>query len=70
TGAKIGSRINNMTLLKSGEAIDPARDYVVAGWGSVNENVEGPPIWEVVETYLAKTGPVSLEPNRSVVVES
>ncbi|MEL7167702.1 MAG: 5'-nucleotidase C-terminal domain-containing protein, partial [Pseudomonadota bacterium] len=32
-----GARISNMTLLKTGEAIDPARSYVVAGWASVNE---------------------------------
>src|SRR3546814_19744460 len=31
----IGSRISEMTLLASGEPIDPARDYVVAGWASV-----------------------------------
>jgi sulfur-oxidizing protein SoxB len=68
-GTEIGSRINDMTLLKSGEAIDPARDYIVSGWGSINENVEGPPIWEVVETYLSGKGPVSLEPNRSVIVQ-
>ncbi len=69
-GAEIGSRINDMTLLKSGEAIDPARDYIVAGWASINENVEGPPIWEVVETYLAAKGTVSVKPNRSVVIQS
>ena len=27
-----GERISNMTLLATGEAIDPARSYVVAGW--------------------------------------
>ena len=30
-----------MTLLKTGEAIDPAKTYVVAGWASVNEGTEG-----------------------------
>ena len=37
-----GSRVTNMTLLKSGEAIDPAKTYVVAGWASVNEGTRGP----------------------------
>jgi S-sulfosulfanyl-L-cysteine sulfohydrolase len=64
--AEIGSRISGMTLLKSGEAIDPAKDYVVAGWASVNEATEGPPIWDVVEGYLAKNPVVRLEENRSV----
>ena len=64
--AEIGSRISGMTLLKSGEAIEPAKDYAVAGWASVNEATEGPPIWDVVEEYLAKNPVVRLEENRSV----
>jgi sulfur-oxidizing protein SoxB len=24
----------------------------VSGWGSVNENVEGPPIYDVLENYI------------------
>jgi sulfur-oxidizing protein SoxB len=64
----IGSRISNMTHLKTGEAIDPARNYVVAGWASVNETTEGPPIWDVVEAHIRKIGTVKLEPNTSVTV--
>ncbi len=53
-----GERISEMTLLSSGEAIDPARSYVVAGWASVNEGTEGPPIWDVVESHIARLGTV------------
>ncbi|MCO8145317.1 thiosulfohydrolase SoxB [Rhodovulum tesquicola] len=63
-----GSRITNMTLLKTGEAIDPARTYVVSGWASVNEGTEGPPIWDVVEAYIRRKGTVSVDPNMSVQV--
>ena len=49
----MGSRIRDMVLLRTGERIDPARDYTVAGWASVNDGTEGPPIWTVVEGYLA-----------------
>ncbi len=63
-----GERISNMTLLKTGEPIDPARNYVVAGWASVNEGTEGPQIWDVVESHIKKLGTVSLEPNNSVEV--
>ena len=66
--ATMGSRISNMTLLKTGEAIDPARTYTVAGWASVNEGTEGPPIWDVVEAHIRKIGTVKLEPNTSVNV--
>lgn len=63
-----GSRITNMTLLKTGEAIDPARTYVVSGWASVNEATEGPPIWDVVENFIKRKGTVSVDPNQSVKV--
>ncbi|TDX28494.1 thiosulfohydrolase SoxB [Rhodovulum visakhapatnamense] len=63
-----GSRITDMTLLKTGEAVDPARSYVVSGWASVGEGTEGPPIWEVVESYVKRQGTVRVDPNTSVVV--
>ena len=63
-----GERISNMTLLSSGEAIDPARNYVVAGWASVNEGTEGPQIWDVVENHIRKLGTVTVEENNSVEV--
>ena len=63
-----GDRISNMTLLKTGEAIDPAKSYVVAGWASVNEGTEGPQIWDVVESHIRKLGTVTVAPNTSVEV--
>ena len=63
-----GERISNMTLLSTGEAIDPARNYVVAGWASVNEGTEGPQIWDVVESHIAKVGTVTVSENSSVEV--
>ncbi|HKL68652.1 thiosulfohydrolase SoxB [Salibaculum sp.] len=63
-----GSRITDMTLLSTGEAIDPAKTYVVAGWASVNEGTEGPQIWDVVEDHIRKQGTVTVTPNTSVKV--
>ncbi|QBF32595.1 thiosulfohydrolase SoxB [Thalassococcus sp. S3] len=63
-----GERITEMTLLSTGEPIDPARNYVVAGWASVNEGTEGPQIWDVVENHIRKQGTVRLEPNNSVKI--
>ncbi|WP_293451651.1 thiosulfohydrolase SoxB [Planktotalea sp.] len=63
-----GERITEMTLLKTGEKIDPAKTYMVAGWASVNENTEGPQIWDVVEDHIRAQGTISLEPNNSVTV--
>ena len=63
-----GKRISDMTLLKTGEAIDPTKFYWVAGWASVNEDTEGPPIWDVVESFIRKKGTISLPTNDSVKV--
>ena len=63
-----GARISNMTLLSSGEPIDPAKSYVVAGWASVNEGTEGPQIWDVVESHIRKLGTVTVQDNNSVNV--
>lgn len=63
-----GQRISNMTLLKTGETIDPGKSYVVAGWASVNEGTEGPQIWDVVEDHIRKLGTVTVQENNSVDV--
>jgi S-sulfosulfanyl-L-cysteine sulfohydrolase len=54
-----GRRISQLRLLRTGAAIDPGRDYVVAGWGSVNEDTQGPPIWDVVANHVAARGEVA-----------
>ncbi|MDH5797021.1 MAG: thiosulfohydrolase SoxB [Paracoccaceae bacterium] len=63
-----GSRITDMTVLKTGEKLDPAKTYVVAGWASVNEGTQGPAIWDVLERYISRQGTVTVEPNQSVKV--
>ena len=52
-GAKMGERIQDMCL--NGKPIEADKNYKVAGWAPVQEASKnaGPPVWEVVETYLA-----------------
>ena len=64
----IGQRISAMTLLKTGKAIVPDKDYTVAGWASVNEGTQGPPVWELVERYVAGEKTVRVKPNTSVKI--
>jgi S-sulfosulfanyl-L-cysteine sulfohydrolase len=64
----MGSRIANITHLKSGKPIDPNSSYVVAGWASVNQGVEGPPVWELVEAYIAAKKTVRIASNSSIKV--
>jgi S-sulfosulfanyl-L-cysteine sulfohydrolase len=54
----MGRRISQLRLLRTDAPIDPSRDYVVAGWGSVNEGTEGPPVWDVVARHIAAQGEV------------
>jgi S-sulfosulfanyl-L-cysteine sulfohydrolase len=67
-GAPMGRRISELTHLASGKPLEAGRDYVVAGWASVNEGTEGPPVWELVERYVARQKTVRVEPNTSVKV--
>ncbi|MGB8527421.1 MAG: thiosulfohydrolase SoxB, partial [Rhodoplanes sp.] len=58
-GKPIGSRIGDLKLLRSGAALAPDKDYVLAGWASVNEGTEGPAIWDVVFSYLNRNKTVA-----------
>ncbi|MCA3218840.1 MAG: thiosulfohydrolase SoxB [Burkholderiales bacterium] len=48
--ARMGSRISDMRL--NGRPVEPGKTYKVAGWASVQEDVQGEPIWDVVAKYL------------------
>jgi sulfur-oxidizing protein SoxB len=63
-----GSRISELTHLKSGKPIEAGKTYTVAGWASVNENTQGPPIWDVIAAHVGRLGAVTVEPNTAVKV--
>jgi sulfur-oxidizing protein SoxB len=64
----MGSRISDLTLIGTGEAIDPNKNYVVSGWASVNPETEGPPIYDLVGRYIERHKSVKIEPNRNVKI--
>ena len=61
----IGSRISEMRL-DNGATIEAAKNYVVAGWASVNQGTEGPAVYDVVSGYLRQKKVVTV-PERHVV---
>jgi sulfur-oxidizing protein SoxB len=63
-----GSRISKLTHLKSDKPIEESKTYTVAGWASINQNTQGPPIWDVLAAYVSKLGSVKIEPNTAVKV--
>ena len=66
--APIGARIGNLTLMRTGAPLEPAKTYVVAGWGSVNENVEGPPVWDLLAQFLTNQREISPRPRQTVKI--
>ena len=65
----MNERISGLTHLKSGQPIEASKKYVVSGWASVNKDTQGPPIWDVIEKYVARTKTVTIKENTSVVVK-
>ena len=63
-----GVRISNMHLLGTGALIDPSKTYSVAGWASVNEDTQGPQIWDVVENHIRELGTVKVPENNNVQI--
>ncbi|SFK99508.1 thiosulfohydrolase SoxB [Methylorubrum salsuginis] len=62
-----GQRISDLTLLRTGKPIEAGASYTVAGWASVNEGTEGPPIWDVVAAHVRRKGTVSPTPAQVTV---
>ena len=57
--AKMGERISDIVLTKTGEKLDASKSYKVAGWSTVGAQSEGEPVWETVETYLKNVKHIS-----------
>ena len=58
----IGKRITDMEV--NGAAVNPKKTYLVAGWASMDPNVEGKPVWDIVADYLRHKKTVKItEPN-------
>jgi len=56
---RIGDRISDLKLLRTGKALESDKNYVASGWASVNEGTEGPPVWDVVMDHVRKKGVVA-----------
>jgi len=61
------SRVSDLTLLRTGKPIEAGTSYTVAGWASVNEGTEGPPIWDVVAAHVRRKGTVNPTPAQVTV---
>ena len=51
---KIGNRISNLRIISSDILLESNQKYVVGGWGSVNQNVKGPAIYNLLENFISE----------------
>jgi sulfur-oxidizing protein SoxB len=65
-GKPVGNRISALRHLTTGKPLDATKSYVVAGWGSVADRVEGPPVWDLVESHVARVKTVRIKPQPTV----
>ena len=47
----MGNRISDLKL-SNGEKIESQKKYTIGGWGSINPDVKGPPIYKLLEEYV------------------
>jgi len=67
--ADAGERISDLRLARTGEPIEASKLYVVAGWGSLNEGIQGPPVWDVLADHLRSRKTVSGIVRRQVTLK-
>jgi sulfur-oxidizing protein SoxB len=67
--AEMGSRITEMRLTSTGELLEADKKYVVGGWASVNENVEGPAIYDLMEKHITEKKVVKMPEGSTVTVK-
>ena len=48
----MGNRISDLKL-SNGEKIESQKNYNIGGWGSINPEVKGPPIYKLLEDYVS-----------------
>ena len=65
----MGRRIDNMTLSRTGEPIEPSKSYSVGGWASVSEDVEGPAIYDLMENYITRKKTISPSGDTAVAIK-
>ena len=50
----MGNRISDLRIISSDKLLESNKNYIVGGWGSVNQNVKGPPVYNLLENYISE----------------
>ena len=65
---KIGKRISNLRITSTDQPLEANKKYIVGGWGSVNPNVKGPPIYSILEKYISEKKVINAKKSETVEV--
>ncbi|MGB0749282.1 MAG: thiosulfohydrolase SoxB [Magnetospiraceae bacterium] len=64
----IGNRISDMRLLSADKPIEAEKTYQVGGWASVNPEVAGPPVYDLVSQWIERQGSVRFQPHDRIKI--
>jgi sulfur-oxidizing protein SoxB len=64
----MGNRISDLKL-SNGEKIESQKKYTIGGWGSINPEVEGPPIYKLLEDYVSGEKIIKPKTNNPVKIK-
>ena len=65
---KIGNRISNLRIISSDMLLESNQKYVVGGWGSVNQNVKGPAIYNLLENFILEKKVIKVSSRETVKI--
>ena len=65
---EMGNRISDLKL-STGEIIESEKNYTIGGWGSINPEVEGPPIYKLLEDYISDEKIIKPKNNNPVKIK-
>ena len=64
----MGNRISDLKL-SNGEKIESQKKYTIGGWGSINPEVKGPPIYKLLEDYVSGEKIIKPKHNNPVTIK-
>ena len=64
----MGKRISDLKL-SNGEKIESQKKYTIGGWGSINPDVKGPPIYKLLEDYVSGEKIIKPKHNNPVTIK-
>ena len=59
---------DHLELISTGDPLESNKNYIVGGWGSINPNVKGPKIFNLLENYITKSEAIEPKSQNNVKI--